>query len=466
MGMIFANSFGSLSINNNNNNNHNNNNNNSTNNIITHHLTSTTTTSSSSTSSSLDFPFLINTTHSTTSTNFNDHEHDDNEDEEEEEVDLNLNIESNHHDNNGGGELIKISARGHWRPAEDAKLKELVSLYGPQNWNLIAEKLEGRSVIPEKSLLNGRLLPGLFIWLFLMWVLFKKPKKTKGKSCRLRWFNQLDPRINRRAFSEEEEERLMTAHRLYGNKWALMARLFPGRTDNAVKNHWHKYREQSNAYNRRRKMVFNTSSQSQSQSQSLTATPPPPPPPPPPPVSAGGHVPYNGCLHQLPPFGLNSGPKNNSSELMMGMFNNNNNHHHNNISWENHPSSTSTSSSSSSSNTSWMMHATTSTNPINFHHHHDIHPPLMNHHEYYNHHLYNNNNNNNSSSDVPPSQQPPPQFIDFLGSNFQVKKEEKKQVEAIQIGFTNPTPFPLDLEGCLPTPFPLGTRQHTDTDFR
>jgi len=39
----------------------------------------------------------------------------------------------------------KLCARGHWRPAEDAKLRELVSQHGPQNWNLIAEKLEGRS---------------------------------------------------------------------------------------------------------------------------------------------------------------------------------------------------------------------------------------------------------------------------------------------------------------------------------
>jgi hypothetical protein len=45
-------------------------------------------------------------------------------------------------------------SRGHWRPGEDDKLRQLVDKYGPQNWNSIAENLEGRSGMYLARLLN------------------------------------------------------------------------------------------------------------------------------------------------------------------------------------------------------------------------------------------------------------------------------------------------------------------------
>lgn len=41
--------------------------------------------------------------------------------------------------------LTSMCSRGHWRPSEDQKLRQLVQQYGPHNWNAIAEKLQGRS---------------------------------------------------------------------------------------------------------------------------------------------------------------------------------------------------------------------------------------------------------------------------------------------------------------------------------
>ena len=104
----------------------------------------------------------------------------------------------------GGKTVLYHKVNRRFTLQEDKKLRELVALYGQNDWHSVAAKME----------------------------------KRNARQCKDRWYQYLSPNSNQSPWSVEEEENLKRLYSELKGKWTEIAKFFPGRADAQVRNKW------------------------------------------------------------------------------------------------------------------------------------------------------------------------------------------------------------------------------------
>lgn len=144
-----------------------------------------------------------------------------------------------------------------WTLEEDEILKKAYFLNSGKNWKNIAKMVPGRShtqcsqrwrrIQPHKSRQpwtkdEDKLLMGLSDKYGLNWSLIASFIEGRtGKQVRERYYNKLDPAINRNKFTSAEDEKIIELFTEYGSKWLLISKHFQGRPENMIKNRFYSH---------------------------------------------------------------------------------------------------------------------------------------------------------------------------------------------------------------------------------
>lgn len=106
--------------------------------------------------------------------------------------------------------IHKYPKYSQWSAEEDEYLGQLYQKFGSRKWKCISTEINKH------------------FW--------ESKDKRKGKQCRERWINHLDPDNKKGPFLVEEEIKLIEIQLEVGNRWSYISTFLKGRTENQVKN--------------------------------------------------------------------------------------------------------------------------------------------------------------------------------------------------------------------------------------
>jgi hypothetical protein len=151
--------------------------------------------------------------------------------------------------------IKKIKNQKKWTKEEDELLIALAEKYNEKHWKEISKRFVKKNSLQCFSRYK-RIRPGIIkgSWkkeedlriidlvnkYAKSWSKISKILGTRnGKQIRDRYINVLDPEIRKGKFTDDEDKKLISLYKQHGPKWATIAKYYPNRTADMIKNRFH-----------------------------------------------------------------------------------------------------------------------------------------------------------------------------------------------------------------------------------